>query len=110
MSAAEVRVLASPAVAAGFALAGLEALAAESPREGAERLAALAADPAVAVLLVEQALVRALPAADQQDLLRRATPLIVPFEGPVWEAVPEREMDIILDILRRAIGYRVRLQ
>jgi vacuolar-type H+-ATPase subunit F/Vma7 len=110
VSASEVRVLATPAVAAGFALAGLDARTAASPREGAERLAALLADPAVAVLLVEHDLVRALPAADQHDLMRRATPLIVPFEGPAWEAEPEREMEVILDILRRAIGYRVRLQ
>lgn len=110
MSAGEVRVLASPAVAAGFALAGLHARAVPARRDSAEYLAAVLADPAVAVLLVEHDLVRALPPGDQQELRRRTTPLIVPFEGPAWVAEPEREMEIILDILRRAIGYRVRLQ
>lgn len=110
MSAGTVRVLASPGVASGFALAGLEVRAVPSPRDAAAQLAAALADSTVAVLLVEHDLVRALPPGDQQDLMRRATPLIVPFEGPAWVAEPEREMEIILDILRRAIGYRVRLQ
>ena len=110
MSATEVRVIATPAIAAGFALAGLDARTASSRRDGIALLVRTANDPAVAVVLVERELLNAMLAADRQELLRRPTPIIVPFEGPVWRAEPEREMDVILEILRRAIGYRVRLQ
>ena len=110
MSATRLHVLATPPVAAGFALSGLETTAATSPEQGRARARALAADPTVAVLLIEDAALRGLSDAERAVLLRREQPMIVPFESPRWIAEPERAAEPIFEILRRAIGYRVRLQ
>lgn len=92
----DVRVLCRPVSAAGFALAGLPVSVADD-RAGATRTIDDLPDD-VALVLVEDAL---------HDPDRRATmPVVLSFPGPAWEA---RSDDRIVEILRRAIGYRVRL-
>lgn len=39
----------------------------------------------------------------------RAAPAILPFPGPVWVERPPAE-ERVLEILRRAVGYRVKLR
>ena len=36
-------------------------------------------------------------------------PIVVPFPGPAWRAVASAEEQVV-ELLRRAIGYRVRLR
>jgi len=109
MSATGVRVLATPAVATGFALAGLETMTAETALAGRDRILTLVRDPTVAVLLVEEAMLGCCSAMERTQLLSRDQPIIVPFSSPAWVREPSRESMLILDILRRAIGYRVRI-
>ncbi len=68
----------------------------------------LAADAAVGIVLVEDGLHRGLPAELVQRLERAARPLVATFPGPHL-AAPEAAEEAVLEILRRAIGYRVRL-
>lgn len=105
-----VRVLASPAVAAGFRLAGLAAVGAAPGTEAATQVQRLAGDPTCGILLVEQPLLDALPGDLRDDLERRPLPLLVPIPPPAWEEGATGAEDYILDLLQRAIGYRVRLQ
>lgn len=92
----DVRVLCRPASAAGFRLAGLPVLTAPDRGAAAAVLDDLPED--VAMVLVEDTL---------HDPARRATrPVALPFPGPTWDAAPD---DRVVEILRRAIGYRVRL-
>jgi hypothetical protein len=37
-------------------------------------------------------------------------PIVVPFPAPLWDAAPSEPAEYILQLLQRAIGYRVRLQ
>ena len=74
-----VRVLCRPPLAAGFRLAGLTPIEAQDPEEGGRRLA------------------------------REPLPLVVPFPGPAWGPPREGAEAYIAELLRRAIGYRVRL-
>lgn len=102
----EVLVLASPDVAVGFRLAGVRA---ESPATPRELLAALSTpSPNTALLLVEEPLLRRLTAADRERLEQRAIPVLVPF--PAAHHDTESATGGVLELLRRAIGYRVRLQ
>jgi vacuolar-type H+-ATPase subunit F/Vma7 len=79
------RVLCQPELAAGFELAGLK------------------------VLLVDERLHRRLPEELSRELARRPLPMIVPFLGPSW--TEGRDPDAyVLELLRQAIGYRVRLK
>lgn len=104
-----MRVVASPALAAGFRLAGLAVDEVLSPDETADRLAIAAAQPDLGILLVEQALLDAVPAPARHDAERRALPILVPIPAPNWDGQNADAESYILELLRRAIGYRVRL-
>lgn len=104
-----VRVICRPAVAAGFTLAGLRPVEVETPGQAQNRVLALAAEPATGVLLVEDVLHDQLPLELRRELARRALPLVVPFPGPHWRAAEEGVDRYIAELLRQAIGYRVRL-
>ncbi len=106
---ASIRVLASPAIAAGFRLAGLGAT--DVP-DGSDLTAQLqrAVTPEVGVLLVEDSLLERVPPATRAELERSALPLLVPIPTANWAEAAPRGEDYILDMLQRAIGYRVRLQ
>lgn len=104
-----IRVLCSPALLQGFTLAGVPSVAASGAVEAAEWIERMREQPEVGVILVEQVLYDGLPERTQRVLAREPLPVIVPFPGPAWT---EREMAEahVLELLRRAIGYRVRLR
>ena len=103
------RVLCQPELAAGFELAGLQVHEASSAEQAAERLRALLSQEEIGILLVDERLHRRLSEELLRDLARRPLPMIVPFPGPSW--VERRDPDAyVLELLRQAIGYRVRLK
>ena len=104
-----IRVLARPELVAGFALAGVPGVDADSPAACANGLRALAEDPAVGVVLIEEDAGRQLPDDLQHALAKRPLPIVVPFPRPVWEEGPAVDQYIV-ELLRRVIGYRVRLR
>jgi len=107
-----VRVVARPAVATGFALAGLDSVEVEPDEvvSGDGQLEALLGDPAAGMLLVEQRLWDALPELIRNGSAARTLPLVVPFPSPTWAPPEEAALDYVAEILRHAIGYRVRLR
>lgn len=105
-----VRVLASPASAAGFRLAGLAVDEVRAPRDAGDRLARAATQKDVGIILIEQALLDAVPDAIRRAAESRAVPLVVPIPAPDWGGHKVDAKAFILELLRRAIGYRVRLQ
>ena len=102
----KVRVLCSPQVSAGFELAGLTVDLADETTAG-DALRRIAADPSTGVVLIEDGLRRALPDDVMQRIDRAATPIVVPFPPPSAGAASAQE-DYVLEILRQAVGYRVR--
>jgi vacuolar-type H+-ATPase subunit F/Vma7 len=110
VSAFAVRVLSRPEVAAGFALAGLSAVEASDAEDAARELAALANVATVGVVLVQSDLWEAVPEELRRTLGRRAIPMIVPFPAPRPAESGAAAEDYIVEILRQAIGYRVRLR
>jgi len=104
-----VRVLCRPAVAAGFRLAGLDAVEAGDPGEGARRLVRLLDEEELAVVLVEDDFHGSLSEAERRALGRLALPMVVPFPAPAWTRPAEGPEAFIAELLRQAIGYRVRL-
>jgi vacuolar-type H+-ATPase subunit F/Vma7 len=104
-----LRVLSSPAAAAGFRLAGLAPVEAGDPAEGARRLLVLLDDGDAGVVLVEQTFYDALSEPARRALARRALPMIVPFPAPSWTPPDAGPAAFITELLRQAIGYRVRL-
>ncbi|HSE28756.1 MAG TPA: V-type ATP synthase subunit F [Gemmatimonadales bacterium] len=104
-----VRVVAGPVTAPGFALAGVAADAVPPGADAAAALARAAAREGTSVVLIEERLYDALPAESRKRWERSVAPVVVPFPSPVAEeagAPAER----IVELIRRAIGYRVRLR
>jgi vacuolar-type H+-ATPase subunit F/Vma7 len=101
-----VKVLCTPRVAAGFTLAGVNV---EEVDEGvvSDVLRRLSVDETVGIILVEDTLHRALPDDLRGRLDRLAVPIVVPFPSPSWERRGLAEQ-YVLEILRQAVGYRVR--
>lgn len=105
-----VAVVCRPALAAGFALAGLRPTAADTPEEAAARLRELLDRPDAGVVLLEDAFYHRLPEDLRRRLRRRPLPMVVPVPGPAWTARPAPADAYIVELLRQVIGYRVRLK
>jgi V/A-type H+-transporting ATPase subunit F len=105
-----VRVVGAPDVAAGFAAAGLAAVTVEAPAEAARRIGDLLGDPQVGVIVVDERLYDILPEELRARFARQPLPMVVPFPGPAWTPRLEGAEAYIVELLRRAIGYRVRLR
>lgn len=105
----EVRVVGSHVACAGFALAGLATHEVPAPRDADAIIGDLVKRDDIGVLLVEQSVLDALDPATERDLSRRPTPIIVPFPGPRWRERERAPESLVLQLLQRAIGYRVRL-
>lgn len=102
-----VRVVSRPELAAGFELAGLAVTRAADAAAAAGAVKRLAADADVGMVLIDEALYRALPRDLVARLDRRALPILAPVPAPLWDARSAAEA-YVMDILRQAIGYRVR--
>lgn len=96
--------------APGFALAGLAPQEAATAGEGARKLLEMLDLPGLGVLLVEEPFYDALPEESRRQLGRRTLPMVVPFPAPAWAERAAGPEAYILEILRQAIGYRVRLR
>jgi vacuolar-type H+-ATPase subunit F/Vma7 len=105
-----VRAVATPALATGLRLAGVPTDDAETPAAAADRVSTLVEDPELGILVVEAPLFDGFTAAFRHDLEARALPIVVPMPRPAWGPATDRAEAYILELLRRAIGYRVRLQ
>ena len=106
----QIRAVGPAAACAGFALAGIPVSEAASARDAAAVIAPLLDRRDIGVLLVEQGLLDGLADAERQALMRRPTPVVVPFPGPIWGERASPAEAYVLELLRRAIGYRVRLR
>lgn len=102
-------VLCGPGAAPGFTLAGVPVVRASDRDEARRRLEEIRARPRLGLILVEDALYEALEEDGALSGPRGALPAVVPFPGPAWAERPPAE-SYIVELLHRAVGYRVRLR
>lgn len=107
---ATLRAIVGPVLANGFRLAGLTVDEATSAPQAAALLDRLAQRPDAGVILMQQDWFDLLPDAQRRTLDRAAVPVIVPIPAADWAGGRGSAEEYILDLLQRAIGYRVRLQ
>lgn len=103
----KVRVVSRSTLAAGFELAGLSVIAADDAAGAAAAVMRAAAENDVGVVLVDGELHRQLPRELMRRLDRQPLPIVIAVPAPRWDERREAET-YILEILRQAIGYRVR--
>jgi len=110
VSEGRLLVLCRPASAAGFRLAGLPVLEVPDAAEATRRMHDLLADASLGMVLLESALHDALDDEVRRRIASRALPLVIPFPSPAWEERAAGADAYIIELLRRAIGYQVRLR
>jgi len=102
-----VRVICRPLLAAGFELAGLAVTKVPDAAAAADAMRGLLTDPRAGVLLIDDGLYRGLPHDLVSRFDRQALPVVAPIPVPDWDERTTAD-SYILEILRQAIGYRVR--
>jgi len=102
-------VIASPGLSAGFALAGVPVFEASDGVDAARQIERLVDEANAGVIIIDEPLYRDLPEEVQRTLRRAALPVVIPVPGPDW-TTESTAHEYIVEILRRAIGYRVKLQ
>jgi vacuolar-type H+-ATPase subunit F/Vma7 len=105
----KVRAVSRAVAAIGFELAGLAVEHAEDGRAAADAIARCMARADAGLLLVDEALYRELPRELLAKLDRHASPIVASVPTPRWDESGEAE-SYVMDILRQAIGYRVRVR
>ena len=103
-----VALVVRPALNPGASLASLPVAEAADGAAAAARLAPLGAEE-VAVVLLEDRLYDDLPEETRRAISSSPLPMVVPFPGPTWAVRPPAE-EYIVELLRQAIGYRVRIR
>ncbi len=107
-AATRLVVLVRPEDARGFTLAGA-AVATPGPGEELEALRAALGDPAVGVIAVEEELLAHVPARLLKRAQERGIPVLLPFALPRRYGEAGRGREYVAALIRRAIGYAVRL-
>lgn len=106
--ALRLAVLVRPEDARGFQLAGARVVGA-APGEELAVLRELLADPGLGVLAVEEELLARIPPRLRRRVRERGLPVLLPFALPRRYGEPGRGRDYVAALIRRAIGYAVRL-
>lgn len=108
MSPYALKVVTKPRSGVGFRLAGASVEEVED-HEAAARLAALFADPGLGVLAVEEDLLDRVPRSLLERARREGVPVILPFSLPRRWGEAARAEDYVASLIRRAIGYHVKI-
>ena len=102
-------VIASPGLGTGFSLAGVHVIEAADGQSASRELERLTDEASAGVVIIDEPLYRELPEEQRRGLTRTSKPVVIPVPGPDWTEESTAH-EYIVEILRRAIGYRVRLQ
>lgn len=100
-------VVTRPGEGLGFRLAGV-VVEEVPPGEELARIRVLLADPTLAVLAVDQDVLAAAPEATRRRPAERG-PVVLPFAVPRRWAEPGRGEEYVAALIRRAIGYHVKV-
>ena len=109
MNGRRLVVIASPGLSAGFALAGVPVFEATDGIDAARQIDRLVDEVNAGVVIIDEPLYRDLPEEVRRNLRRSVLPVVIPVPGPDW-TTESTAHEYIVEILRRAIGYRVKLQ
>ena len=104
-----VGVLSDAGVALGFRLAGLRPRVADSRDAAGAALTEMVGERRWGIILVQEDLVPDLDSVARRRV-EATLPILVPFPSPSRVRVPGEAEAYVAELLRRAVGYRVRLR
>lgn len=104
-----VWVVPRPETARGFRLAGLPVRPATDAAGAEDIIRRFVDEPDVAVVFVQRDLFDGLTEEFRRSLEATAVPVVVPFPDPSWKE-PGAPEEWVVELLRRAVGYRVQLR
>lgn len=102
-----VEAVCTAAVAPGLETTGIPVHVAGNAEQARERIDEIRGRGSAAVVLVESGLHEELEASGR--LPTASDPVLLRFPGPIWAERPPAE-EYVLELLRRAVGYRVKLR
>lgn len=105
---ARLVVLSASSLADGFRLAGVATLVARPGGETSAALNGLVAESEVGLVLVTADLWASLDERTRDGVERLARPIVLPVPAGAPSDVASRR-DLVADMLRRAIGYRIQI-
>jgi vacuolar-type H+-ATPase subunit F/Vma7 len=105
----QVGVVSDPGVGLGFRLVGLRPRVVESSEEAKTALSEMLGEDRWGVILVQEDLVPDLEVVSRQRA-DGSLPILVPFPPPSSVEAPGEAEAYVAELLRRAVGYRVRLR
>ncbi len=104
------RVITNADAAVGFRLAGIETLVAEGP-EAAERIVTEQVNSReVGILLINQQFMDRFSDTFQRKIEKLTLPLIIPIPISSTWWTQEPEQDYVFNLIRRAIGYQMKIK
>lgn len=103
------RVIADADSVVGFRLAGVDAVAAGCAEEAERLLRACIAEGGVSLVLINQSFLDRFSETARRRIERLSLPLIIPLPiSPTW-GKEEPSQDYVLSLIRRAIGYQMKI-
>lgn len=105
-----IRVVTGPETAAGFSLAGIDVDVVRGPEEASKRLHRRLADESCGLLVVDEKIVERAEEPLRRRLERAGLPIVVPVPVDMTWREEERSMDYLLRLIRRSIGFHMRIR
>ena len=104
---AKIAVIAQPAPAAGFALAGVDSYSAATAAAAKKLLLTLMEDSDVGVVAIDAGYLNALDRGTRKRVSESYMPVVVALLSGVPTERGERPSEQIAEMIRRAIGFRI---
>ncbi len=96
--------------ALGFRLAGIDGRAAATAEEAARMATEILHDPEARLVLVDEALFRLLPEGMQRTLDASRSPVFVAVPAARVRKAPVTPAEHVARLMRRVIGYQIRIR
>lgn len=93
----------------GFRLAGVEAVAARDAEEAERLLRECLAEGRASLILVKQSFLEGFSEITRRRVERLSVPLVIPIPLPDAWSREEPAQDYVLSLIRRAIGYQMKI-
>jgi len=94
----------------GYRLAGVEVREASGPEELGRKAEALAAEPGVRLVILDEEFFRRLPRSLQRRFEESRIPVFVPVPSLALGKEELRPEEYVARLIRRAVGYQIRIR